>query len=82
MLSMSSEIQKPADFGGIVPPRTAHSQKEGVIVMNELVLIVGKTIVLAFSMAGLYFTVKEKYRKSSFAWNGAAVILWLVYLAA
>ena len=49
--------------------------------MHELVLV-GKTAALVCSLAGLYFTVKREYQKSSLAWNGAATILWLVSFAA
>ncbi|MBI2003262.1 MAG: hypothetical protein HYS76_01650 [Candidatus Wildermuthbacteria bacterium] len=45
--------------------------------MNELVLV-GKTVALVCSLAGLYFTVKREHQKSSLAWNGAAAILWMI----
>jgi len=48
--------------------------------MQELILV-GKTIALCGSLAGLYFSLKQEWRKSSVAWNGVAAILWLVSLA-
>jgi hypothetical protein len=47
--------------------------------MLELILV-GKIVALGSTLAGLYFSVKQDWYKSSIALSCAAVILWLFTL--
>jgi len=49
--------------------------------MNELI-VVAKAFAAVSSVAGLVFTIKQDWYKSSIAWNATAAILWLTSFAA
>lgn len=42
------------------------------------IILVGKTLALVCTLAGLYLSIKKDWQKSSVAWSVATAILWIL----